>query len=53
MALMGGPMGKDASLMPQSVYVDIYMRLCKALLDEDEEWDPDEVTQRIAQAAAP
>ena len=33
--------------MPQHIYIDIYMRLCKALLDEDEEWDEAEAKEMV------
>ena len=29
----------DPESMPKSVYMDVYIRMCEALLDEDEVWD--------------
>ena len=37
----------DVDNMPKRVYCDVYTRMCKALLDEDEEWDPVEVRTRL------
>ena len=34
-----------ANHMPKSLYVDLYTRLCKALLEEGEEWDEDEAVR--------
>lgn len=30
--------------MTKKVYVDVYVNVCKALLEEDEEWDEYEVS---------
>lgn len=38
------------SNMPKAVYVDLYVRVCKALLEEGEEWDEKEA-ERIVNGA--
>lgn len=39
-----------APTMPKHVYVDLYVRICKVLLEQDEEWNEEEATRIIGEA---
>lgn len=41
-----------SATMTKQIYVEIYVRVCKALLEEDEEWDEGEARRLVQEAWA-
>lgn len=45
LAMEQNDMDPESQSMPKGVYIALYVRVCKALLDEDDEWDEEEAVR--------